>query len=224
MNLITAVHKIYLEKCWKRRVFLIGEDGEGEGRRDACFLSTPRNPRECIFSAIPRTSVCFWPSLWKILLVKESCMPVFSSLTCHSAAAFQSCQNSDYIWKKTRWIYQYLQLKSNLRRKLNNVVFIVARLKKDSKIPFLAVHRLVKLLSANVCGGMNLSWKSRFFFGYASVLLFRDNSNETARSQTYEFISIELPFCSSRSHKTLCSLSLRVLHTVLYDTNPQILC
>lgn len=32
-----------------------------------------------------------WPSLWKILLVKESCMPVSSSFTCHGAAAFQSC-------------------------------------------------------------------------------------------------------------------------------------
>lgn len=85
-------------------------------------------------------------------------------------------------------------MKSNLRRKLNNVVFIVSRENQDSKIPFLAVNRLVKLLSANVCGRMSPGWKDRFFSGYASVLLFRDNSNEPAGSQMHAFLSIELPF------------------------------
>lgn len=59
--------------------------------KEEMLVFTPKDPRECIFTAIPRTSVCSWPSLWKILLVKESCMPVSSSFTCHGAAAFQSC-------------------------------------------------------------------------------------------------------------------------------------
>lgn len=71
-----------------------------ENRR--CLLSLHFKERKGM-DAIFQTPVFSWLSLWKTLLVKESCMPVFSSLTCHGAAAFWCCEKRTVTTYGRKW-------------------------------------------------------------------------------------------------------------------------
>lgn len=90
-------------------------------------------------------------------------------------------KSSDYIWKKMGWIYQHLQWRPYLKRNLNNVISIVARENKDSTILFLAIHIFKKL--SEVWHDEPWLEGQVLFRIIASVILFKDNHNEPARSQ-----------------------------------------
>lgn len=124
-------------------------------------------------------------------------------------------KSSDYIWKRTRWIYQYLQLRSNLKRNLNNMMFIVARENKDSKIPSVAVHRLTKLLSTDKPFNLGCFWQDepqlegQVLLWICQCLGILGQQQWTSQvPKWHALLSVELPFSQLKESQSFMFQSL----------------